>query len=714
MPNIIETTDAAASTATAYTLQVGQTAQGQLTTGDHDWYAVNLTAGQTYAFAMTGTGSANVTDTFLRLYASNGTTLLVSNDDGLPNLNSVFTYTATTTGTYYIDAAAYSASDVGQYGVAVTAGTRVSLDTQMGAGVIDADASWSATPGTAATVTYGFRQTSNGEQATFAQATAAQIVAVEAILQIYSEICNVTFTRVNPGGTTDSATILVADYNASDGAGAYAYYPGSTAASSVAGDVWLNSSVSLSSLPVGGYSYFAIMHEFGHALGLSHPGLYNAGVGVSITYAANAQFTQDTHQYSIMSYFDEQYTTGSYGSYPDTPMLFDIAALQGIYGANTATRAGDTVYGFHATLTGSIYDFNTNPVPALCIWDGGGTDTLDLSGYGAAQVIRLSAGAFSDVGGLTGNVSIALGATIENAVGGSGNDAVYLTSAALNNQIDGGGGSDTVYVTYNFGSGYTTSGTASNLVITGGAGTDTLQNVEFVSFADGTTVATSSLVSAAVAGSVVISDVVVTEGSAGTQFVVFTVTRSGGTAAFSVDFATSDGSAAAGGDYLANSGTVTFAANQTTATIAVVINGDTTYEANETFNVTLSAATNGATIADSLGVGTITNDDAVPVASIAVAPASVAEDGAAVLVYTVTLDHASAFATTVAYTLGGTATAGTDYAALTGSLVIAAGQTSGTITGTLKWFLEAGMISRLQTAMPSESTDVMTMVALPS
>jgi Bacterial pre-peptidase C-terminal domain len=106
MPNVIETTDAAASTATIYTLNVGDTAQGVLSSSsDHDWYRVNLVAGQTYSFAMTGTGTDNAIDTYLRLYAADGTTVLASDDDGLPNANSVFTYTATATGTYYIDAA---------------------------------------------------------------------------------------------------------------------------------------------------------------------------------------------------------------------------------------------------------------------------------------------------------------------------------------------------------------------------------------------------------------------------------------------------------------------------------------------------------------------------------------------------------------------------------------------------------------------------------
>ena len=66
--------------------------------------------------------------------------------------------------------------------------------------------------------------------------------------------------------------------------------------------------------------------------------------------------------------------------------------------------------------------------------------------------------------------------------------------------------------------------------------------------------------------------------------------------------------------------------------------------------------------------------------SIAPGIATVAEDGTANLVYTVTLNHASAFATTVNFTLAGTATSGTDYAAITGSILIAAGATTGTIT----------------------------------
>jgi FG-GAP-like repeat/Calx-beta domain len=111
-------------------------------------------------------------------------------------------------------------------------------------------------------------------------------------------------------------------------------------------------------------------------------------------------------------------------------------------------------------------------------------------------------------------------------------------------------------------------------------------------------------------GSVVISDASVAEGNSGTKIETFTVTRSGGTAAFDVSFATSDNSATvADHDYVANSGTLHFGAGVNTQTISVTVNGDTKIEANEAFFVNLSGATNGATIGDGQGTGTIIDDD---------------------------------------------------------------------------------------------------------
>ncbi|CAG0981052.1 MAG: hypothetical protein F9K19_23745 [Rhizobiaceae bacterium] len=456
MPNIFETTDAAANIGTTYTLGIGQTAQGNLTAGDNDFYRVNLVAGQTYTFALVGTGNAsvNVDDPFLELRNSAGTLLVQSDDDG-PGLHSSITVTATTTGAYYLNARAFDANPVtgvGQYGLSAVLGSRAHYDEQMGAGnLLRQNASWSA-PGTPVNVTWAARTTFAGshdaqnQPAPFLQATAAQIAAMQQSLGDFAAVSGLSFTQVNPGGTSDNATLLLSQYTANDGAGAYAIFPvgtpGDTSAGSGQGDLRLNTnSVSGTDLPPGSYSYFTILHELGHALGLPHPGDYNAAPGVSITYATHAQFTQDTHQYTVMSYFDESNTGADFDNYPQTLMMHDILALQQLYGVNNATRAGNTTYGFNSNA-GGVYNFATNSTPALCIWDGGGTDTLNVSGFSQNQRIDLRAGSFSNVGGFTSNVSIAFGAVIENAVGGSGADTMFGNS--VSNSLYGRNGADVI------------------------------------------------------------------------------------------------------------------------------------------------------------------------------------------------------------------------------------------------------------------------------
>ena len=113
------------------------------------------------------------------------------------------------------------------------------------------------------------------------------------------------------------------------------------------------------------------------------------------------------------------------------------------------------------------------------------------------------------------------------------------------------------------------------------------------------------------APTITINDVFKLEGNDTTTNFNFTVTRSGDTTgASSVTWSTSDGTATAPSDYTAVPPTVTsFAAGETTKTVTVVVNGDTTVEPNETFNVDLSTCV-GCTITDNKGVGTILNDDA--------------------------------------------------------------------------------------------------------
>lgn len=107
-----------------------------------------------------------------------------------------------------------------------------------------------------------------------------------------------------------------------------------------------------------------------------------------------------------------------------------------------------------------------------------------------------------------------------------------------------------------------------------------------------------------------VNDVATSEGDSGTKSLTFTVTLSAASnLTVTTHFATADASATAGSDYEAFSGDLTFNPGQTTKTVAVTINGDTTNEADETFVLNISTPVN-ATISDSQGVGTITNDDA--------------------------------------------------------------------------------------------------------
>src|SRR5205814_6829945 len=111
-----------------------------------------------------------------------------------------------------------------------------------------------------------------------------------------------------------------------------------------------------------------------------------------------------------------------------------------------------------------------------------------------------------------------------------------------------------------------------------------------ISTADGT----GTIVNDDAAPSLSIDDVTHNEGNAGTTAYVFTVTKTGSTGlSASVAFQTVDGTATvADNDYQANSGTLSFAANETTKEITVLVNGDTRFEADETFTVHLSNAAN--------------------------------------------------------------------------------------------------------------------------
>lgn len=174
----------------------------------------------------------------------------------------------------------------------------------------------------------------------------------------------------------------------------------------------------------------------------------------------------------------------------------------------------------------------------------------------------------------------------------------------------------------------------------------------------------------------------ISEGNTGTKTLAFTVTLSKSASTnVTVNYATSNGTATAGSDYVSASGTITFLPGDTSETVNVTVNGDLVFEANETFNVTLSAASANATLGTTVGVGTINNDDTKPTISIDDVTQNETNNGSSNFVFTVSLTAAASEPITVSYaTSNGTAEAGTDYTAKTGTVTIPTGALTGTIS----------------------------------
>ena len=185
--------------------------------------------------------------------------------------------------------------------------------------------------------------------------------------------------------------------------------------------------------------------------------------------------------------------------------------------------------------------------------------------------------------------------------------------------------------------------------------------------------------------SVSVSNVSVAEGAAGTTSATFTVSLSAAAGReVAVDAATSDTTAVAGTDYTSASSTVTFAAGETSKSFVVTVAGDLVFEGDETFAVTLAAPVN-ADLGDANGVGTITDDDLSPALSVDDVTVVEGAGGTTIATFTVSLSNPSASLSSAVWsTSDGSATAGTDYAAGTGTVSFAVGQTTRTVEVTVQ------------------------------
>jgi len=182
-----------------------------------------------------------------------------------------------------------------------------------------------------------------------------------------------------------------------------------------------------------------------------------------------------------------------------------------------------------------------------------------------------------------------------------------------------------------------------------------------------------------------VGDATVTEGNGGTHYATFSVSLSEASGSpVSVDFSTASGSAAAGSDFLARSGTLVFAPGETAKTVQVAVQGDTQVEGDESFRLVLSNPA-GATIADGEGLGTIVDDDVapptLPTLSIGDRANLEGDSGTKKANFTVTLSAASDSPVSVNFaTRGVTAEAGQDFVDGRGTITFAPGEVSKTIT----------------------------------
>ncbi|MES2831504.1 MAG: calcium-binding protein [Pseudomonadota bacterium] len=286
-------------------------------------------------------------------------------------------------------------------------------------------------------ITFSFATTSATEKG-FALYTDSQKLAVRAALSKFSAVLDLRFTEVGENAPSDLKFYL--DDLTSAQSGAYAGY-----AHSGTGEIHLNSSLYANTIPngkggftarqsldEGSYGFEVLLHETGHALGLKHP--FESPL---------LPREEDNTKNTLMSYTDVM------GTAPATALaMFDVAALQYLYGVAKNVNTGNNVY----TLANRY------------VSDAGGIDTFDASNASANVHINLTPGTWEYVGVrdksilAPGQSFVGFDTQIENAIGGRGDDR--LIGNDLANTINGGLGNDFL------------SGGDGNDVLIGGAGND--------------------------------------------------------------------------------------------------------------------------------------------------------------------------------------------------------------------------------------------------
>lgn len=355
---------------------------------------------------------------------------------------------------------------------------------------------WGNFDGTPPTVTYSFpgwgASWGVGDSLVdgFSPFTAQQRDTARIALAQWGAVANIKWVEVADtpvfAGDVRFGNSSVMTYVLGNGVSGAAYLPEDW---SGAGDVWINPDSS-SYLSIGLQNL--LLHEIGHALGLKHP--FDSD-GAQL---ATLPTAYDTSQYTVMSYTTSDYYPISPLAAPSTPMVLDIRAIQAIYGPNLSTRTGNDLYEFSPSTKAPVVE---------TLWDAGGNDTISAQWFSNAVSIDLQEGHYSSIAidrsidatpglhrdwtPLSNNIGIAYGVTIENAIGGAGNDTLLgnaannvFTGNAGGDLIDGGAGTDTAVFHSNRANSQLQVAGTEWTVRTTTEGVDTLRNVERLQFND--------------------------------------------------------------------------------------------------------------------------------------------------------------------------------------------------------------------------------------
>ena len=272
--------------------------------------------------------------------------------------------------------------------------------------------------------------------------TDAEMAATRQILTEISKLIKVTFVEVAETAITDGIRFA---NNTQETSAGYAVFPqpndDGISFLQTSGDLYMasNQFSNLTFAP-GTYEYATLVHEIGHALGLNHPGNYNAGEPPKAEAGNYLASSEDNRWVSTMSYnsVPQEQSRTFFG-------IYDMLALKYLYGSR-AYNSEDTEYAFIDWHGQALHIIN----------DTGGIDTIDASASSVGVKIDLEPGKHSSIGTLAdgstaaiNNVSIAFDALIENVLGSRFDDILLGNSAsnlfiggAGNNSINGEGGLD--------------------------------------------------------------------------------------------------------------------------------------------------------------------------------------------------------------------------------------------------------------------------------